>query len=73
MSPRKSLRVPKRFKDVTATKSGTTVAIAGPPYSRAEQAIIAVVAKNKGRPLTREEANLVLAQAKAIHGDDLTG
>ena len=39
----------------------------------AEQAIVAAVAKSKGRPLTPEETNLALAQAKAIHGDDLTG
>jgi hypothetical protein len=39
----------------------------------AEQAIVAAVAKSKGRPLTPEETALALAQAKAIHGDDLTG
>jgi hypothetical protein len=39
----------------------------------AEQAIIAAISKNKGRPLTPEETALALAQAKAIHGDDLTG
>jgi hypothetical protein len=38
----------------------------------AEQAIVAAVAKSKGRPLTPEETALALAQAKAIHGDDLT-
>jgi hypothetical protein len=38
---------------------------------QAEQAIIAAIPKNKGRPLTPEEVKL--AQAKAIHGDDLTG
>ena len=35
--------------------------------------IIAAISKNKGRPLTPEEITLVLAQARAIHGDDLTG
>jgi hypothetical protein len=39
----------------------------------AEQAIIAAISKNKGRPLTPEETNLVLAQARAVHGDDPTG
>jgi hypothetical protein len=39
----------------------------------AEQAIVAAVAKSKGRPLTSEETALALAQAKAIHGDELIG
>jgi hypothetical protein len=43
------------------------------PEKLIEQAIIAAISKNKGRPLTQEETNLVLAQARAIHGDDLTG
>jgi hypothetical protein len=40
--------------------------------SPAEREIIEVVTKNKGRPLTLEEINLSLEQARAIHGDDLT-
>jgi hypothetical protein len=39
----------------------------------AEQAIIAAISKNKGRPLTPKETYLVLAQARAVHGDDPTG
>jgi hypothetical protein len=42
-------------------------------HSPAEREIIDLVAKNKGRSLTREEINLTLAQARAIHGDDLNG
>jgi hypothetical protein len=39
----------------------------------AEEAIVAAISKNKGRPLTPEETALALAQARAIHGEDLTG
>jgi hypothetical protein len=42
-------------------------------YSPAERRIIALVTKHDGRTLTQEEINLALEQAKAIHGDDLTG
>ncbi len=55
----------------TGTKPSNEVDLSR--YSPAEQAIIAMVAKNKGRALTQEEINLSLEQARAIHGDDLTG
>jgi hypothetical protein len=42
-------------------------------YTQAELRIIAYLAKCEGRLLRQEEINLALMQAKAIHGDDLTG
>jgi hypothetical protein len=42
-------------------------------YSKAEREIIDLVQKRQGRALTQEEINLSLEQARAIHGDDLTG
>jgi hypothetical protein len=39
----------------------------------AERSIIDYLQKSRGRPLTQEEINLSLEQARAIHGDDLEG
>jgi hypothetical protein len=55
----------------TGTKPSNEVDLSR--YSPAERRIIDLVAKNKGRPLTQQEVNLALEQARAIHGDDLTG
>ena len=42
-------------------------------YTQREREIIDYMAQCKGRPLTQEEINFCLEQAKAIHGDDLLG
>ena len=42
-------------------------------YTKAEREIIEFLQRRKSRPLTQEEINLSLEQARAIHGDDLMG
>lgn len=40
-------------------------------YSAREREIIAYFQKAEGRPLTRGEIDLILEQARLVHGDDL--
>jgi hypothetical protein len=42
-------------------------------YSKREREIIAICERYHDRPLTQEEINLSLEQARAIHGEDLLG
>jgi hypothetical protein len=42
-------------------------------YNTREREIINYLQESYGRPLMQEEINLALVQAKAIHGEDLTG
>ena len=42
-------------------------------YSKAEREIINLMQKGEDRPLTQEQINNGLEQAKAIFGDDLMG
>ena len=42
-------------------------------YNEREREIIDIVQRGRDRPLTQEEINLSLEQARAIHGEDLLG
>lgn len=42
-------------------------------YNKREREIIDLVQRGRDRPLTQEEINLSLEQARAIHGEDLEG
>jgi hypothetical protein len=42
-------------------------------FTDREREIICICEQYKGRPLTQEEINNSLEQARAIHGDDLMG
>ena len=56
-----TLKLGPNSKDATSAKSGTSFALVG-----AEAALIALLEKSRGRPLTEPEIHLSLEQAKAL-------